>query len=212
MSLLVSVLVVIRDILVKVLETSPAVEVVPEVVEVLNLVLGGIGVAEGGNGVSLGETSLGLEDLAPESVVVAFLQLLLGRGLDIGLLINGVVLAALSGIKKNLGGLLDTLEELVVIGTSLCGLLIGVVLEDLLTVGLLDLFLGSLVAVLGQAKNLVVILGLYKEHLINILTLLKTRFIVTFQSLAWSWSSIGSSGSLISLSSPSSTFLALSWA
>jgi hypothetical protein len=42
-SLLVTVLVVIRDILVEVLKCSPAVEVVPEVVEFLDLLLGGVG-------------------------------------------------------------------------------------------------------------------------------------------------------------------------
>jgi hypothetical protein len=45
-SLLVTVLVVIGDILVEVLEGSPAVEVVPEVVELLDLLLGGVGTAE----------------------------------------------------------------------------------------------------------------------------------------------------------------------
>lgn len=45
-SLLVTVLVVIGNILVEVLESSPAVEVVPEVVEFLDLLLGGVGAAE----------------------------------------------------------------------------------------------------------------------------------------------------------------------
>ena len=112
---------------------------------------------------SLVETALGLEDLAPELVVVALLDLLLGRRVDIGLLVDRVVLAASDGVKKDLSGLLDTLEELVIVDTALGGLLVGVVLEDLLAVGLLDLVLGGLVAVLGEAENLVVVLGLQRE-------------------------------------------------
>lgn len=109
---------------------------------------------------SLGEASLRLEDLAPCFIVVGLLELLLGRGLDIGLLIDGIELATLDGVKEDVGGLLDTLEELVVLGAALSGLLIGMVLEDLLAVSLLDLVLGSLPSVLGEAENLVVILGL----------------------------------------------------
>jgi hypothetical protein len=45
-SLLVTVLVVIGDILVEILESPPAVEVVPEVVKFLDLLLGGVGTAE----------------------------------------------------------------------------------------------------------------------------------------------------------------------
>lgn len=187
MSLLVSVLVVIRNILIKVLKGSPAVEAVPEVVKFINLLLGGVDIAKGGDGVVLGETGLGLEDLAPELVVVALLELLLGGRLDIGFLVDGVVLAALCGFKENLGGLLDTLEELIVLGTASGSLLIGVVLEDLLAVGLLDLVLGGLEAVLGETKNLVVILSLYRD---DSLVLNKHHGgiirILTFQSLAWS--------------------------
>lgn len=109
---------------------------------------------------ALGEASLGLEDLAPLLVEVELLQLLLGGGLDVGLLVDGIKLAASGGIEEDVGGLLDALEELVVLGAALGGLLVGVVLEDLLAVGLLDLVFGGLVAVLGQAENLVVVLGL----------------------------------------------------
>jgi hypothetical protein len=162
-TLLVTVLIVIGDILVEVLEGAPAVKVVPEVVELLDVLLAGVGVAEGRDGVVLGEASLGLEDLAPELVEVALLELLLGGGVDLGLLVDGVVLATLGGVEEDLGGLLDALEELVVLGAALGSLLIRVVLQDLLAVGLLDLLLGGLVAVLGQAENLVVILGLREE-------------------------------------------------
>jgi hypothetical protein len=166
-SLLVTVLVVIGDILIKVLESSPAVEVVPEVVKVLDLLLGGIGASKGGDGVSLGEASLGLEDLAPCLIVIGLLELLLGGGLDFGLLINGVELAALDGVKEDVGGLLDTLEELIVVDTTLSSLLIGVVLEDLLAVSLLDLVLSGPPAVLGETKNLVVVLSLEATALIK---------------------------------------------
>lgn len=160
MALVVTALAIIGDILVEILEAPPAVKVVPEVVEFVDVLLGGVGIAKGGDGVCLGETGLGLEDLAPELVEVALLQLLLGGGLDVGLLVDGVELAASDGVEQNVGGLLDTLEELVVLGTAQGSLLIGVVLEDLLAVGLLDLLLGGLVAVLGEAKNLVVVLSL----------------------------------------------------
>lgn len=56
---------------------------------------------------------------------------------------------------------LDTLEKVVVlIAVSQGGLLVGVMAEDLLAVGALDLLGGSTPAVLGQTKNGVVILGL----------------------------------------------------
>jgi hypothetical protein len=110
--------------------------------------------------VDLAEAGLGLEDRAPELVEVALGELLLGRGLNVGLLINGVKLTALGGVKQDLGGLLDALEEVVVIDAAGSSLLIGVVLQDLLAVGLLDLLLGGLPAVLGEAENLVVILRL----------------------------------------------------
>lgn len=106
------------------------------------------------------ETTLGLEDVAPELVEVALGELLLGRGLDVGLLVDRVELAALDGVEENLGGLLDALEEVIILGTAGGGLLVGVMLEDLLAVSTLDLLLGSLVAVLGDTKDLVVILGL----------------------------------------------------
>lgn len=159
-ALLVAALAVVGDVLVEILKRAPAVEVVPKVVKVLDVLLGRVGVAKGRHGVRLGEAALGLEDLAPQLVVVALLQLLLGRGLDVGLLIDRVVLAALGRVQEHLGRLLDALEELVVLGGAGGGLLVGVVLEDLLAVGLLDLVLGGLVAVLGQAENLVVVLGL----------------------------------------------------
>ena len=108
----------------------------------------------------LGEASLGLEDLAPKLVEVTLLGLFLARGLNVGLLVDRVVLTTPDGVEENLGGLLDALEELIVLGAALSSLLIGMVLEDLLAVGLLDLILAGLPAVLGKSENLVVILSL----------------------------------------------------
>ena len=84
--------------------------------------------------------------------------LLLARGLDIGALIDGVELATLRGVEEDLGGLLDALEEAVILGGASGSLLIWVMAENLLAVGALDLVLRSLVAVLGKTKNSVVIL------------------------------------------------------
>lgn len=192
-ALVVTALAIIGNVLVEVLEAPPAVKVVPEVVELVDVLLGGVGIAKGGDGVCLGETGLGLEDLAPELVEVALLQLLLGGGLDIGLLVDRVELAASDGVEQNVGSLLDALEELVVLGTAQGSLLIGVVLEDLLAVGLLDLLLGGLVAVLGQAENLVVVLSLcvsVSTGRIGLTIPIPTSsphhdFPHTFQSLAW---------------------------
>lgn len=106
------------------------------------------------------ETSLGLEDLRPELVKVVALKVLLGGGVDVSLLVNGIVLAALDRVEKDVCGLLDALEKLVVFGAALSGLLVRVVLEDLLAVGLFDLVLGGLVSVLGDAEDLVMVLAL----------------------------------------------------
>jgi hypothetical protein len=67
-------------------------------------------------------------------------------------------------------GLLDTLEELVVLGATSSSPLVGVVLEDLPAVGALDLLGGGLVAVAGYAEDGVVVLrlpvlGLAQQHL-----------------------------------------------
>jgi hypothetical protein len=159
-TLLVTVLVVIGNILVEVLEGPPAVEVVPEVVEVLDLLLGALVVAELGHGLVVGETALSLEDFAPQLVEVALLSLLLGRGLDLGGLVDGVELPAADGVGKDLVSLLDALEELVVLGGTGSGLLVGVVLENLPAVGALDLLLGGTVTVAGYAEDGVVVLRL----------------------------------------------------
>ena len=97
-TLLVTVLVVIRNILVEVLKGSPRVKVVPEVVEVLDVLASAVLIAELGDGLGLAEAALGLEDVAPQFVEVALLGLLLGWGLDFGGLVDRVELATLDGV------------------------------------------------------------------------------------------------------------------
>lgn len=55
---------------------------------------------------------------------------------------------------------MNAFEERVIFGSTASGLLVRMVLEDLLAVGLLDLFIGGLVAVLGETEDGVVILVL----------------------------------------------------
>lgn len=109
----------------------------------------------------VGETTLRPENAVPQLVEVAFFELFLGRWLDIGVLIAGIILTTLGGVEKNFGSLLNTLEKAVVF-VALAGssLLVGVMAEDLLAVGTLDLFGGSLVAVFAKTEDGVVILAL----------------------------------------------------
>jgi hypothetical protein len=53
------------------------------------------------------------------------------------------------GVGQDLVRFLDTLEEAVTFLLTSRGFLVGVVLEDLLAVGFLDLFVGGFEAVLG---------------------------------------------------------------
>jgi len=62
--------------------------------------------------------------------------------------IDGVKLATLDGIQKDLGSLLDAFKEAIIFRASSCSLLIRVVAENLLAVSTLDLFFSSFVAVL----------------------------------------------------------------
>lgn len=164
MALLVTVLVVVRDILVEVLESPPAVEIVPEVVEVLDVFPGRVLAAERRDRVDLGEASLRFEDVAPELVEVALGKLLLSRGVDVSSLVDRVELAAADRVEEDLGRLLDALEEVVVISAAGGGLLVGVVLQDLLAVGALDLVFSGLPPELGNSENLVVVLALSDER------------------------------------------------
>jgi hypothetical protein len=69
-------------------------------------------------------------------------------------------LAAFDGIEEDLVGLLDAFEERVVFFLACCCFLIGVMLEDLLTMGALDLVLSGTVSQLGKTEDGVVILTL----------------------------------------------------
>lgn len=95
-----------------------------------------------------GEAAFGLEDLAPELVVITVLNLLLGGWFDISMLINRIILATLDRIGENFGSLLNTLEEAVIFGVTSSSLLVGVVAENLLAVSTLDLLLGGSPSVL----------------------------------------------------------------
>lgn len=159
-TLLITVLVVVGNILVEVLERSPRIERVPEVVEGLDLFLCAVFLAESGHGLVLAETSLAVKDLVPQFVESLALRILLGWGLDVSGLVDRVELTTSDGIGEDLGGLLDALEERVVLVGAGSGLLVGVVLENLATVGLLDLLLSGLPAVSSYAENSVVILAL----------------------------------------------------
>lgn len=157
-TLLVTALSIIRDIFIEIFEGSPGVKTVKEVVECLDFLLAGLLVAELGYGLNAGETSFGLEDSAPELVEVSVLYLLLGRWLDICVLIDGIVLATLDRVGEDFSGFLNALEEAVILGVSSCSLLVRMMAENLLSVGALDLIFGGSPAVFGYTKNGVMIL------------------------------------------------------
>jgi hypothetical protein len=147
MTLLITVLVVIRNIFILVLERAPRVEVVEEVVECIDIIFGTVFLSELRYRLDSGEAALGFEDIAPQFVVLALFQLLFGRGFDIGVLVDGVKLATLDGIKKNFGSFLNALKEAIIFGASGGGFLVRVMTENLLAVCTLNLFFGSFVAV-----------------------------------------------------------------
>jgi hypothetical protein len=86
--------------------------------------------------------------------------LLFRRWLNISSLIDRIKLAAFDGIKENLGGFLNALEEAVILRTSGSGFLIGVMTKNLLAVGTLDLLLCGSPAIFRKAKNSIMILSL----------------------------------------------------
>ena len=106
------------------------------------------------------EARFAIEDLIPELVEVALLGLFLGRRLDVSGFIDGVELAALDWVEEDFGGFLDAFEEGIVFGGAGRGFLVGVVAEDLLAVGTLDLGFGGPPAVFGEAEDCVVVLSL----------------------------------------------------
>ncbi len=74
--------------------------------------------------------------------------MLLGRRFNVSMFVDGVVLAALDRVKKNLGSLLNALEEAVILGTAGGRLLIRVMAKNLLAVGSLDLLFCGLESIL----------------------------------------------------------------
>jgi hypothetical protein len=157
MSLLIAILIVIGYIFILILERSPTIKVVPEIVESLDFLFGAIIITQFGHGLDFREAPFGFEEGRPEFVEVSFL---LARWRDVGEIVDRVPLAPLDGVEKDFVGLLDAFEEIVVFGFSRCGLFVGVVAQDLLAVGTLDLFGSCAVAVFAEAEDGVVILAL----------------------------------------------------
>lgn len=88
------------------------------------------------------------------------MRLLLGWWLDLSALIDRVELPSPDGVRQDFGSFLDALEKLIALVATGGGLLIGMMLENLLAVGALDLVLGGTVSQTGYAENSVVILRL----------------------------------------------------
>lgn len=93
------------------------------------------------------------------------MRLLFAWGFDVGSFVDRVELAALDGVEKDFGGFLDAFEEAVVFCAAGCGFLVGVMAEDLLAVGALDLVFCCAVAVFGEAEDGVVVLALFKQYM-----------------------------------------------
>jgi hypothetical protein len=147
-ALLITVLVVIRDILILVLERAPRIKVIEEIVECVDILLVAFLISKFGYRLDAGEPALGFENVAPQLVIFSLFKLLLGRRLNISMFIDRVKLTALDGIEKDFSSLLNALEEAIILGTSSCSLFIRVMAENLLAVSTLDLFFGGFVAVL----------------------------------------------------------------
>jgi len=94
-TLLATLRIVVRHIFILILETPPAVEVVPEVVECLHLLLSALVVAELRDGLGLAEAAFGGENRSPEFVEVTGFGLLLAWWLYISGFVDGVILATL---------------------------------------------------------------------------------------------------------------------
>ena len=160
MPLLIAVLIVVWDILVLVLKGAPTVEVVPEVIETLNVLLGALLVAETGYRLRFAEATFAFKNGVPEFVEAALQDLFTRGRFDVCALVDGVELSAADGVEEDFGGFLDAFEKGVVFGVAGSCFLVRVVAEDLLSVGTLDLIFCSLVAILGQAEDRVMILSL----------------------------------------------------
>jgi hypothetical protein len=111
MSLLISILIVIRHIFILVFERPPAVEVVPEIVELLDLLFCRIVVAQSWYGLNFAESALSYEDRVPELEEAAFLCLLFAWRLDIRSFIYGIELAAFDRVEEDFRRFLNAFEE-----------------------------------------------------------------------------------------------------
>jgi hypothetical protein len=172
------------------------------------VLLSAVGIAESRHRLLVRETALGDEYGSPGLVELTAGDLL-GGGIDIGVVVDGVELAAADGVQKQISGLLDTLEESVVLGLAGSGLLVGVVTQDLLTVSTLDLLGGRAPTVTLETEDSVVILTLLGVSMKSEIVKIE---LLTFQSLGSRLSIMGSSSSEISSSSSASTFLTEFWA
>ena len=163
MPLLVSVLVVVGDVLVLVLEGAPAVKVVPEVVELLHVLLRALVVAEPRDGLRLAEAAFGYEDGVPEFEEVALLGLLFGGRFNVGGFVDGVELTAFDGVEEDFGGFLYAFEKGVVLGRASGCFFVWVMAKDFFAVRAFDLGFCSFEAVIGEAEDGVMVLVLVYE-------------------------------------------------
>lgn len=110
--------------LVKVFETPPAVEVVPEIVESLDFLLGGVEKTQEWNRLYFAEPSLAFEHRSEgleERVVILAFQLSSRRCVFFERLImriNRVELPPTLRIRENVHGLLDAFEKRIVVGLA----------------------------------------------------------------------------------------------
>ncbi len=69
-------------------------------------------------------------------------------------------MSPLDGVEQDFGSFLNAFEERIVFGTAGSGFLVGMVAEDFLAVGALDLVFRRSIAVFAEAENGVMILAL----------------------------------------------------
>ncbi|KAH3674245.1 hypothetical protein WICPIJ_009645 [Wickerhamomyces pijperi] len=157
-TLVVSVGGIVWHIFVEEFKRSPRVEVVEERVEGVNLGLWRRHVTQLWNWLLLGESTFGFKHWGPGFDEVVFG--LWRRWQDIGAFVNRVELLTLAGVSQGFVGLLDDLEEPVLVQATLSGLLIWVVLQDLLSVGTSQLVFGGSPSQVGDTQDGVQVSGL----------------------------------------------------
>ena len=160
MPLLISVLVVVRYVLILVLERPPAIEVVPEVVELLHVLFLALVISQLWDRLCLAEAPLGDKDGIPQLEEVALLCLLLGGRFNVSGLVYRIKLTSFDGVKEDLGGFLYAFEKGVVFGGASGCFFVRMMAKNLFAVCAFDLGFCSLVAVLRETENGVMILPL----------------------------------------------------